>query len=134
VADINMESLNYSCPTRDINLVGATDANLLAAAGRVARGMDLRIRPSHADPAGLRFRCDSFSFSTAGVPAVSPGFSLDGGWEFTGNQAACQAQAGHFKEIYHTPADRYNPAWDLGGMVQQAQFALNLGFTLAEVR
>ena len=33
---------------------------------------------------------------------------------------------------YHQPSDAYSPSWDLRGMVQQVQFVLELGRTLAE--
>ena len=36
-----------------------------------------------------------------------------------------------FKQDYHQVSDQYNPDWDLSGMVQQAQFTLNLGRAVA---
>ena len=33
---------------------------------------------------------------------------------------------------YHQMSDKYDPKWDLGGMVQQAQFTLNLGRKVAD--
>jgi hypothetical protein len=36
-----------------------------------------------------------------------------------------------FTKRYHQVTDEYNPAWDLSGMVQQAQFTLNLGYAVA---
>ena len=32
---------------------------------------------------------------------------------------------------YHQVKDEYDPSWDLSGMVQQAQFTLNLGRMIA---
>jgi hypothetical protein len=63
----------------------------------------------------------------AGVPALSPGFSLDGGWDYLGDKAALQAKAAAFLNHYHRPTDRYNPAWNLEGLMQQVRFALALG-------
>jgi hypothetical protein len=39
-----------------------------------------------------------------------------------------------FTKHYHQVSDEYNPAWDLSGMVQQAQFALNLGYLVANAK
>jgi hypothetical protein len=36
-----------------------------------------------------------------------------------------------FTKRYHQVTDEYNPSWDLSGMVQQAQFTLNLGYAVA---
>jgi hypothetical protein len=36
-----------------------------------------------------------------------------------------------FTKDYHQVSDQYDPAWDLSGMVQQAQFTLNLGYAVA---
>jgi hypothetical protein len=33
---------------------------------------------------------------------------------------------------YHQANDEYDPNWDLSGMVQQAQFTLNLGRAVAD--
>jgi hypothetical protein len=37
---------------------------------------------------------------------------------------------GPFKKDYHQISDEYHPSWDLTGMVQQAQFTLNLGYAV----
>ena len=58
-------------------------------------------------------------------------FSGNGAFKFAHNQAASQSKILGFKEHYHQVTDRYDPAWDLSGMVQQAQFTLNLGYEMA---
>ena len=105
---------------------------ILAARGReqearAAAATGLVITPPKPDPAGLCFRSDHFPFMKAGVPALSPGFSLDGGWDYLGDKAAAQKKAAAFMERYHRPSDRYDPAWNLEGLLQQARFALELG-------
>lgn len=85
------------------------------------------ITPPKADPAGLCFRSDHFPFMKAGMPALSPGFSLDGGWDYLGDKAGAQAKASDFLNHYHRPSDRYDPAWNLAGLMQQVRFALELG-------
>ncbi|MFL6710560.1 MAG: aminopeptidase, partial [Massilia sp.] len=36
------------------------------------------------------------------------------------------------EERYHQVTDEYDPRWDMSGMVQQAQFTLNLGRMVAD--
>jgi len=128
---INLESLNVVGPTRDIGLLGSTDPRLRATCARAAAAVGLTLTPPRPDPAGLCFRTDHFPFAKAGVPALSPGFSLDGGWDYLGDKAAAQARAAAFMDRYHRPTDRYDPAWNLAGMLQQLRFALELGLRTA---
>ena len=124
---VNLESLNFAGATRDIGLMGAVNPAVRALCEQAAKSLDLFISPAKADPAGLCFRADHFPFAKAGVQAVSPGFSLDGGWEYRGDKAAAQAKAAAFLERYHRPSDQMDPSWDLAGMMQQVQFCLELG-------
>ena len=127
VLDINLESLNVVGPTRDIGLLGSQEPRLRTICAQAASAAGLVIAPAKADPAGLCFRSDHFPFMKAGVPALSPGFSLDGGWDYLGDKAAAQAKAADFLNHYHRPTDRYDPAWNLAGLLQQVRFALELG-------
>ncbi len=123
---INLESLNVIAPTRDIGLLGTPSPKLREACARAAASTGLVLQAPKADPAGLCFRSDHFPFMRAGVAALSPGFSLDGGWDYLGDKAAAQARASDFLNHYHRPTDRYDPAWTLEGMLQQVRFALAL--------
>ena len=125
--DINLESLNVVGPTRDIGLLGSTEPRMRMLCAQAAAAVGLVITPAKADPTGLCFRSDHFPFAKAGVPALSPGFSLDGGWDYLGDKAAAQAKATDFFGHYHRPTDRYDPAWNLEGLMQQVRFALELG-------
>lgn len=127
VLDINLESLNVVGPTRDIGLLGSSEPRMRALCAQAAAATGLAITPAKADPAGLCFRSDHFPFAKAGVPALSPGFSLDGGWDYLGDKAAAQAKASDFLNHYHRPTDRYHPEWNLEGLMQQVRFALELG-------
>lgn len=130
-AVLNLESLNAAGPTRDIGLAGSERSTLHALAARTARGMGLAVAPSRADTAGLSFRGDHFAFVKAGIPAFSPGFSLDGGWDFLDPAQGALARSFVAKH-YHQPSDAYTPSWDLRGMLQQVQFVLEMGRNLAE--
>ena len=79
------------------------------------------------DLAGGYFRSDHFSFAKSGIPA----FSIEGGHDYVKDAEAASAKAKAYNERYHQVSDEYDASWDLSGMVQQAQFTLNLGRMIA---
>ena len=48
-------------------------------------------------------------------------------------QAAAEKMKAYSKR-YHQVGDEYDPSWSLAGMVQQAQFTLNLGYAVANAK
>jgi len=86
------------------------------------------IAPSKPDLSGGYFRSDHFSFAKAGVPAFSVGY----GSSWVKDADANNAKAKTYRAKYHQVGDEYDPSWDLSGMVQQAQFTLNLGRAVAD--
>jgi Zn-dependent M28 family amino/carboxypeptidase len=136
-ADLNLDSMNFVGKTRDMGVAGAERSTLLASAAKVARSMGLRLAPATPDLGGAYFRADHFSFAKAGVPAFNVGsavFSGDGYFEFDHDHAHSSAKMVAFKDRYHQQSDDYDPSWDLSGMVEQAQFTLNLGYEVANAR
>lgn len=134
VADLNLDSMNFVGRTRDIGVAGAERSSLLAHAARVAKAMGLRLAPATPDLGGAYFRADHFSFAKAGVPAFNVGsavFSGDGAFEFEHDHLALTDKIKSYNKDYHQVTDRYDPAWDVSGMLQQAQFTLNLGYDVA---
>ena len=132
VADLNLESLNWVGPSRDIEFLGGERSTLYDQALVVAKRLGLVLRKPEPDTAGLFFRSDHYPFVKAGIPALSPGFSLLGQRDYLENPAASRAKGMTYQNLYHTPKDRFDPAWDLRGMVQQAQFILDLGRLVAD--
>ena len=134
LADLNLDSMNFAGRTRDIGVAGAERSTLLDSAARVARQMGLTLAPSIPDLSGAYFRADHFQFAKAGVPAFNVGsavFSGDGHFEFEHAHDASAARIVAFKGDYHSVKDEYHANWDLSGMLQQAQFTLNLGYEVA---
>ena len=127
VADLNLDSMNWVGATSDISLFGAERSTLLETGTVVAKAMGLEVAEIRPDTGGGYFRSDHFSLAKAGVPA----FSVGGGRKWKSDPKGSQEKAAGFGKRYHQPADRYDPSWDFSGMVQQAQFTLNLGYTLA---
>ncbi|KAB8042095.1 M28 family peptidase [Janthinobacterium aquaticum] len=133
-ADLNLDSMNFVGKTRDIGVAGAERSSLYASAAKVAKRMGLRLAPAIPDLSGAFYRADHFAFAKAGIPAFNVGsavFSGDGSFDFVNDPQGSSARLVAFKKDYHQLTDEYNPAWDLSGMVQQAQFTLNLGYEVA---
>jgi Zn-dependent M28 family amino/carboxypeptidase len=127
-ADLNLDSLNYVAPTRDVDLAVGERSTLGELGAAVARASGLRVAPARPDTAGGYFRSDHYSFVQAGVPALSIG----GGQDYIGSDVAkLKAKATAYGSRYHQVTDEYDPAWDLRGMVQQAQFTFDLGQAIA---
>jgi Zn-dependent M28 family amino/carboxypeptidase len=126
-ANLNLDAINFVGRTRDIGTAGSERTDLKAMAEATAKKMGMRIAEVEPDLAGGYFRSDHFSFAKAGVPA----FSIEGGHVYEKDQEASAAKAKAYDQRYHQVSDEYDPAWDLSGMVQQAQFTLNLGEMVA---
>jgi Zn-dependent M28 family amino/carboxypeptidase len=133
-ADLNLDSMNFVGLTSDIGVAGAERSSLYEAAGTVAKQMGLKLAPAIPDLSGAYFRADHFNFARAGVPAFNVGsavFSGDGHFSFVKDPVKSAARLVAFKQDYHQVTDEYHADWDLSGMVQQAQFTLNLGYAVA---
>lgn len=127
-ADLNLDSLNFVAPTRDIGLPFGNRSTLGDLGAAVAKASGLAVAGTRPDTAGGYFRSDHYSFVQAGVPALSVG----GGRDYLGaDPAALKAKAAAFGKRYHQVTDEYDPAWDLRGMLQQAQFTFDLGQAVA---
>ena len=129
-AALNLDSLNFAGPAKDIGIQGSERTELGAMAAAAAKAMGLAVAPAAPDLAGGFFRSDHFSFAKAGIPA----FSIRGGRDYTGDVAAAKARDAGYRARYHQVSDEYDAAWDLAGMVQQAQFTLNLGRMIANAQ
>jgi Zn-dependent M28 family amino/carboxypeptidase len=132
VAALNLESLNWVGPSRDIEFLGGERSDLRELGERAARALGMVLRPPSPDVQGLYFRSDHFPFAKAGIPALSPGFSLAGQRDYLENGNASRAKARGYLERYHQESDDFDPSWDLRGMVQQGQFILELGRLIAD--
>jgi Zn-dependent M28 family amino/carboxypeptidase len=126
-ADLNLDSLNFVAPTRDMGLPFGERSTLGDLGAQVAKASGLSIAPPRADTSGGYFRSDHYSFVQAGVPALSVG----GGRDFIGDGPALKAKAEAYGKRYHQVTDEYDPSWDLRGMVQQSQFTFDLGQLVA---
>jgi Zn-dependent M28 family amino/carboxypeptidase len=128
-ANLNLDSMNWVGRTRDMGASGSERTELGAMAAATAKVMGLTIAVPKPDLSGGYFRSDHFSFAKAGIPA----FSVGGGGDYVKDNAASAARRKRYgEERYHQVSDEYDPNWDMSGMVQQAQFTLNLGRMVAD--
>ncbi|MBB3117112.1 M28 family peptidase [Pseudoduganella violacea] len=133
-ANLNLDSMNFVGVTRDMGVPGSDASTLRATSAEVAAKMGLKLVPEVPDPAGSFFRSDHYNFVKAGIPGIRVGssvFSGDGLFDFVNDPTGSLARIRDYTQHYHQVSDEYNPAWDLSGMVQQAQFTLNLGYAVA---
>jgi Zn-dependent M28 family amino/carboxypeptidase len=126
-ANLNLDSLNFVGAAKDIGVQGSERTELGALAAATAKAMGLSPAPARPDLSGGYFRSDHFSFAKAGIPA----FSVGGGHAWVKDVEANNAKSKAYAARYHQVTDEYDPSWDLAGMVQQAQFTLNLGQAIA---
>jgi Zn-dependent M28 family amino/carboxypeptidase len=127
-AALNLDSLNFVGAVKDVSVQGSERSTLGAAAASTAKAMKLTVAAAHPDLSGGYFRSDHFSFAKAGVPA----FSVGGGHDWVKDKEASDAKRKAYSARYHQVSDEYDPNWDLSGMVQQAQYTLNLGRMVAD--
>ncbi len=127
-ANLNLDTLNFVGPTKDISTFGSERSELAEIATKVAQQMNLTIAPPRVDVAGVYFRSDHFSFAKAGVPA----FSVGSGGDYLEQPQASAEKRRAYGQRYHQVTDEYDPSWDLRGMREQAQFTLNLGRAIAD--
>ena len=127
-ANLNLDSLNFVGKTRDIGTQGSERTELGKMAEQAAKSMGMHIAEAEPDLAGGYFRSDHFNFAKAGVPA----FSIEAGRDYINDPAGSKAKVDAYSKRYHQVTDEYDASWDLAGMVQQAQYTLNLGRIIAD--
>lgn len=127
--NINVDSGNVLGETSDIVGIGAEKSEMMALLRAAAAEEGMTVTPDPQPNQGLFFRSDQLAFARAGVPAVF----VNTGTEFVGQPAEYSDQVkGEYRaQRYHQPADEYDPAWPLTGLVQQTRVAARMGYQLA---
>src|SRR5881394_3036583 len=124
-ADINLDSMNILGPTRDFVPLGAERSTLKNIVDAIARERGLKISPDPRPEQGSFYRSDHFPFAKVGVPSIS----LKEGDDYVGHTKEWGQQK--FKEYneahYHQPSDEFRDDWNFQGMIQEADFALEIG-------
>lgn len=130
VADLNMDVLDTFGKTRDVTVRGRFMSGVDDVLQAQAKSEGLVVEQDSQPEKGMYFRADHFEFAKAGVPALSIALGTDyvshpAGW-------GLEQQQGYTANRYHKPADLYDPAWDLAGMLQQLDLMYATGQALAD--
>ncbi|HWF47171.1 MAG TPA: M28 family peptidase [Bryobacteraceae bacterium] len=128
-ADLNFDAFTSFGKTRDVSVTGAERTTLWPLVERDATRMNLSIAPDAEPGQGHYYRSDHFSLARIGIPS----FSISAGHKYLGKPDSYGQAV--FEEYnskhYHQPSDEYHDDWNVGGMVQMAEFGLNLGLDIA---
>ncbi len=132
VADINIDMLPLSAPTRDLAIFGKGQNDLedrlqvlAAAEGRV-------VTDDREPEQNYYYRSDHFPFARAGVPAIMPwhGVDLDEG----GTAVGLPAYRAKFAADYHKASDEWSAELDFSSAVENLTLLYRLGLDLANSR
>jgi Zn-dependent M28 family amino/carboxypeptidase len=130
VAEINMDELNVTGPTKDLTLIGYGASDLDDYA-RAAAAEQSRTVHGDAEPEkGYYYRSDHFNFAKMGVPALNP----DEGVDFVNKSGEYgqKVRDNWTANIYHTPKDVVTPEWDLSGAAQDLKLLFAVGYRVAQ--
>ncbi len=129
VADINIDMLPLSGPTRDVPIFGkgqnSLEDDLQALAEKEGRYVSDDGQPEQ----GFYYRSDHFPFARAGVPALMPWHGVD--WVDGGREAGLAAWKAKFGADYHRPSDEWSADWNLTSAVENLTLLYRLGLDLA---
>jgi Zn-dependent M28 family amino/carboxypeptidase len=126
---INLDALSVAGRSRNLVVTGLGNSQLEDELKVLADADGRSLESEQAVQSGFYFRSDHFNFAKAGVPAL---YAKGGDDLVQGGKAAGKAVAEEYgRKRYHQPADEYDPAWKLDGVVQDlntfAALAANLG-------
>ncbi len=130
VANLNMDALNPNGRMKDLTITGKGQSEMDELAEEAAKQQGRYILPNQEPEKGFFFRSDHFNFAKIGIPALYASGGYDH-WE-KGKEYAMEMQNDFTANHYHRPSDEYAPgAFQMGGMLQDAQLYLNVGLKLA---
>src|SRR5690606_34342529 len=116
VAVINLDAMSVVGRTRDMVVIGYGNSELEDILKPIAALQGRELHAESAPERGYFFRSDHFNFAKAGVPALYTKSGLDAR---KGGETAGEAVLNDYtKNRYHSPADEFDPAWDLAGVVE----------------
>ena len=130
VGVINLDAMSVAGPSRDFVVTGLGNSELedILKTRAEAQGRTLVMEGNPAG--GFYFRSDHFNYAKAGVPAL---YAKGGDDLVDGGKEAGAEHARRYTEVaYHKPADEFDPAWNLDGVVQDLEALYGVGRVLAD--
>jgi Zn-dependent M28 family amino/carboxypeptidase len=132
LGEINMDVLNVSGPSKDIEIIGLGQNSLEDVLTRTVHA-NHRVVVADSEPEkGHYYRSDQFSFAKRGVP----GLYVSGGVDIVGKPAGWgESKRDYYVEHdYHSPSDEIKPDWDLRGAAADLQLLYTVGREVATDR
>lgn len=130
VACLNNDLMLPIGKMRDVMITGYGQSELDEYAAEAAAAQDRYITGDPNPHTGMYFRSDHFAFAAKGVPSLFARGSIES--RQFGKEWAAEKEQEFIKNIYHRPADNYEPdKWDLEGIAEDAAFAFTVGYELA---
>jgi Zn-dependent M28 family amino/carboxypeptidase len=128
-AALNVDALNVFGRTRDVTVVGLGKSSLDDVVTGVAAWQGRVVKGDPFPDRGSYYRSDHFPLAQAGVPAAY----VDGGTEYRGRPPEWGVKIAEEwqRKHYHQPSDEYDEAWDLSGLVEDAQLVFLVGAKVA---
>ncbi|MEH6663502.1 MAG: M28 family peptidase, partial [Brevundimonas sp.] len=130
VANINIDMLPLSAPTRDLPIFGLGQNTLEDELGVLAEAEGRYVSDDGQPEQGFYYRSDHFAFARAGVPALMPwhGVDLDEG----GREVGLPAYQAKFRSDYHQPSDEWSADLDFSSAVENLTLLHRLTVDLAD--
>jgi Zn-dependent M28 family amino/carboxypeptidase len=129
VADINIDMLPLSGPTRDVPIFGKGQNDLEDRLQALAEPLGRYVSDDHMPEQGFYYRSDHFPFARMGVPAIMPWHGWD--WVDGGREAGEAAWRAKFGADYHKVSDEWSADWNLTSAVENLTLLYHLGLDLA---
>ena len=129
VANLNIDGMYAFGPTKDLSVIGFGQSELEEYAKRWAEKQGRYILPDQEPEKGYFFRSDHFNFAKIGIPALYAKGSAD--HLEKGKEYAVAQLSDYRTNRYHQPSDEYNAAYDVGGIIRDAELFMNIARELA---
>lgn len=129
VADINIDMLPLSGPTRDIPIFGRGQNELEDRLQALAEPLGRYVSDDGMPEQGFYYRSDHFPFARMGVPAIMPWHGWD--WVEGGREVGEAAWRAKFAADYHKPSDEWSADLDFTSAVENLTLLYHLGLDLA---
>lgn len=129
VADINIDMLPLSPPTRDIPVFGKGQNELEDMLQDLAAPLGRYVSDDGQPEQNFYYRSDHFPFARAGVPALMTWHGVD--WVEGGREVGLPAWRARFGADYHRPSDEWSPELDFRSAAENLTLLFQLGYDLA---
>ncbi len=122
IACLNNDMMVPKGRMRDVTMIGYGYSTLDSLYEKLALAQDRYLMPDPDSHTGLFFRSDHHPFFKAGVPSIWAMGCFDS--RENGKEWAREMWDHFIKNVYHRPADNFDPDWDWSGVVEDTELAI----------